>query len=139
VTFAELLDEHGEPVRSVRFDQAVQVVICFRSEVDAQISPNYYIADAKRNFLLGCGTDLAGCTVMARAHRNYTSIYSTRLPLREGHYSVNLELTTTLIADQSAEFLDVVDDAIVFTVQRRTSGRLWASLYVPNSLEVNEE
>jgi lipopolysaccharide transport system ATP-binding protein len=138
ITYAELLDEHREAVRVVQFDQAVQIAICFRSDVDAQISPNYYIADSKRTYVLGCGTDLVGRILMARANTNYTVVYSTRLPLREGHYSVNLELTTTLLADQSAEFLDVIDAAIVFTVLRRPSGRLWASMYVPNSLEVNE-
>jgi lipopolysaccharide transport system ATP-binding protein len=138
IAYAELLDEHREAVRVVHFDQAVQIAICFRSDVDAQISANYYIADSKRNFVLGCGTDLAGRQLMAQADTSYTVVYSTRLPLREGNYSVNLELTTTLVADQSAEFLDVIDDAIVFTVLRRPSGRLWASVYVPNSLEVNE-
>jgi lipopolysaccharide transport system ATP-binding protein len=139
ITYAELLDDRHQPLRSIEFDQLVNVVICFRSDIDAQISPNYYIADANRNYLLGAGTDLTGRTLKAQAGGNYTAVYTTRLPLREGRYSLNLELTMTLLFDETAEFLDVIDNALVFTVSRRPSGRLWAQVYVPNTFEVRQE
>jgi lipopolysaccharide transport system ATP-binding protein len=64
--------------------------------------------------------------------------YSTRMPLCEGNYALQLELTKPLIFDQSAEFLDVIDNAVVFRMARRPNGRIWAQMYIPNALEVFE-
>jgi lipopolysaccharide transport system ATP-binding protein len=65
-------------------------------------------------------------------------VYKTRIPLSEGNYSIQLELTRPLIFDQSVEFLDVIDDALVFQVEKRRNGRVWAQMYVPNTVQVTE-
>ena len=55
--------------------------------------------------------------------------YRLKLPLEEGNYSVMAQLSQAIIPDQSAEFIDVVDNAVVFSVNQRTNGRLWAKVY----------
>ena len=62
--------------------------------------------------------------------------YITNLPLQEGNYSIELQLARPVVQDQTAEFLDVIDNAIVFSVQRKTNGRLWAKVYLDNVVEV---
>jgi lipopolysaccharide transport system ATP-binding protein len=139
VTYVELLDHYNHPIRDVEFDQQVNVAICFETELEEEISCNYYIADAKKNFVIGCGMDLPGYVLKSKKNGKYTVIYRTRIPLCEGDYSIQLELTRSLIFDETVEFLDVIDNAIVFKVYRRPNGRVWAQMYVPNTLEVIEE
>ena len=139
ITYAELLDEHNQPIMNVEFDQQVSVVICFETEIEEEISCNYYVADEKKNLVIGSGMRLCGQRfIKTKKNGKYTVIYKTRIPLREGNYSIQLQLTHPLIEDQTAEFLDVIDDAIVFKVSRRPHGRIWAHVYVSNSIRVTE-
>ena len=131
ITYAELLDEHDQPIMNVQFDQQVSVVIFFETEIEEEISCNYYVADEKKNLLIGSGMRLCGQRFLkTKKNGKYTVIYKTRIPLREGNYSIQLQLTQPLIEDQTAEFLDVIDDAIVFKVSRRPHGRIWTHVYV---------
>jgi len=139
ITYAELLDEDNQSIINVEFDQQVSIVIHFETDIEEEISCNYYIADEKKNLLLGSGMRLAGQSFLkSKKNGKYIVIYKTKIPLREGNFSIQLELTKPLIVGQSAEFLDVIDNAIVFNVSRRTQGRIWAQLYLPNSLSVIE-
>lgn len=139
ITYAQLLDEHDQPIVNVEFNQQVQVVICFDAVEEKEISCNYYIADEKRNLIIGSGMRLAGQQYLrSRRGGRYTIIYKTRIPLSEGNYSIQLQLTNPLIVDQTAEFLDVIDDAIVFKVSRNPQCRIWTQVFVPNSIQVLE-
>ena len=62
--------------------------------------------------------------------------YTTLLPLQEGNYSIQLQLTRPVIPDETAVFLDVINDAIMFQVQRRSAGRIWTKVYVENYVDV---
>ena len=139
ITYAEILDERGSPLSEIEFDQQVHVAVHFTSEIDDRISCNYYIADAKKNYVIGSSMDLPGHGLLQiRKGGEYVVVYSTRMPLCEGNYALQLELTKPLIFDQSAEFLDVIDNAVVFRMARRPNGRIWAQMYIPNALEVFE-
>jgi lipopolysaccharide transport system ATP-binding protein len=139
ITYAELLDEYDQPVINVEYNQHVNIVICFKTEIEEEISCNYYIADQKRNLVLGSGMRLAGERLLkSKKNGCYSVIYKTRLPLHEGNYSIQLQLTQPLILDQSAEFIDVIDDAILFNVSRKPNGRIWTQVHVPNRIQVIE-
>ena len=139
ITYAELLDEHNHPIMNVEFDQQVSVVIYFETEIEEEISCNYYIADDKKNLVIGSGMRLCGQRFLkSKKYGRYTVIYKTKIPLREGNYSIQLQLTQPMIVDQTAKFLDVIDDAIVFNVSRKLHGRIWAQMHVPNSIQVIE-
>jgi lipopolysaccharide transport system ATP-binding protein len=60
ITYAELLDEHDDPVISVEFDQEVSIAIHFETDIEDEISCNYYVADEKRNLVIGSGMRQAG-------------------------------------------------------------------------------
>jgi lipopolysaccharide transport system ATP-binding protein len=139
ITYAELLDDHDQPIINVEFNQLVSVVICFETEIEKEISCNYYVADEKRNLVIGSGMRLSGKRFLkSRSSGRYTVIYKTRMPLHEGSYSIQLQVTQPLIIDETAEFLDVIDDAIVFKVSRNPQGRIWTQVHVPNSVQVFE-
>ncbi len=139
ITYAELLDEYYQPLASVEFDQKVNIVIHFETDREEELSCNYYIADDKRNLILGSGMRLAGQNFLkSKKNGRYIVMYKTTIPLCEGNYSIQLQLTKPVILDQTAEFLDVIDDAIVFRVSRRLNCRIWARVFLPNSIQVIE-
>lgn len=137
IIYAELVDMQDQPVISAEFNQKLKVKIYFDTEIEADISVNYYIQDDKKNPILGAGLRTVGqpllrCSINGR----YVATYTTTLPLQEGNYSIHLEITKPIVVDQSAEFLDVIDDAVVFSVRRRIPGRVWAKAYIKNDLEI---
>ena len=136
ITFVELLDEYSTITNNIEFDQTVVIKIHFESSFDGELSSNYYIADDKKNYILGAYPQIAGIPLISVVNGGrYIIEFRTRLPLHEGQYSIRLELTVPIIPDTSARFLDVIDDAIVFNVARRTGVRLWAKVFIEN--EVN--
>jgi len=137
ISFAELVDLYDQPVVAAEFDQQVKIKIYFSVEIEADISVNYYIQDDKKNPILGAGLRAVGQPLLhCHPKSRYLATYITTVPLQEGNYSIHLEITKPLVIDQSAEFLDVVDNAIVFSLQRRAQGRVWAKAYIKNHLEI---
>ena len=139
IRFTELLDEEGNPLDEVAFNQTVLVKIHFDASMDDdKISINYYVLDDKKNYILGADPGLAGSGdyLRIRSGDRYIVTYKTRLPLHEGNFSIQLEITSALIEDHSARFLDVIDDAIVFRMARREGSRLWAKAFVDNEINI---
>ena len=62
--------------------------------------------------------------------------YKTRLPLHEGNHSVQLQIVKVTGQENTAIFLDVVDDALVFKMSRRKDARIWAKAFVENEVEI---
>jgi lipopolysaccharide transport system ATP-binding protein len=139
ILYAELVDEQGQQVGVVEFDQLVRMTIYFETEVQTEITCNYYVSDEKKNFVVGCDPRLAGGEFLhSRKDQKYMVTYEVRLPLRAGNYSVDLELARPLVLDETGEFMDVIDNAIVFRVERRPSARLWAQVYLETKYECRE-
>lgn len=137
ITFAELLDEHLRPANEVRFDQTIFVRVYFETSIEDDISCNYYIVDEKKNLILGAGLSLVDQPFMrVNNGGRYVVTYKTRLPLLEGNYSVQLQITTPVVLGHTARFLDVIDDALVFRMSRREGTRIWTKAYIKNEVEI---
>jgi lipopolysaccharide transport system ATP-binding protein len=137
VDYAELLDINDQPLLSADFGQQVKIRFQFHVLEPLNVAPCYYILDDKKNLILGAGPrqlnqDFPQCF----PGKKYVVTYATSLPLHEGNYSIQLQLNCPIILDETAEFLDVIDDAILFNVQRRQSGRIWTKILLPNQLEI---
>lgn len=139
ITFAELLDMEDRPVLSAEFNQQVKVRIYFSVYGEATIAPAYYISDDKKNLIVGSGPRQAGNTLLnCYPERRYIATYVTALPLQEGNYSIQIQLNKPIVQDQTSEFLDIIDDAIIFNVLRREEGRVWSKVLLPNTFEAIE-
>lgn len=137
IRYAELVDLADQPIVSAEFNQKVKIRIYFDLQEEADISVNYYIQDDKKNQILGAGFRTVGGKLLhCLPDSRHVVTYITNLPLQEGNYSIELQLARPVVQDQTAEFLDVIDNAIVFSVQRKTNGRLWAKVYLDNVVEV---
>ena len=139
IVFAELLDMEDQQIVSAEFNQQAKVRIYFNVDIESSIAPAYYILDDKRNLIVGSGPRQAGHTLLnCFPGQRFIATYETTLPLQEGNYSIQIQLNKPIIQDQTAEFLDIIDDAIVFNVMRRTEGRVWAKVLLPNTFEAIE-
>lgn len=137
VRYVELLDIDENPVIVANFNQQVTVRIHFEVKEDTEVTANYYILDDKKNLIAGAGFLTVGETLLkCRSGERYIVNYQTRLPLQEGNYTIQVQLTNPVIPDESADFLDVIDDAVIFSMSRRTPGRIWAKVYLENKLRI---
>ena len=137
ITFTELLDEDLHPINELRFNQSVFVRVYFEASIDNEVSCNYYVLDDKKNLILGADLLLVGQSLIRTMHGGrYVVTYKTRLPLHEGNYSVQLQITTPVVLGYTARFLDVIDDAFVFKMSRREGARIWTKSFVENEVEI---
>ena len=133
ITYVELLDMDDEPAIEVEFDQEVKLRIYFESFIDSLLSINYYILDDKKLYMFGGAPRLLGHNLTnSTVNSKYMVEYQFKLPLHEGAYSIQIQATLPIILNQTAEFVDVIDDAIVFKVNERNSARLWAKVFIPS-------
>ena len=136
IVFVELLDMEDRPVVSIGFGQQVKVRIYFNVDANGTIAPAYYVLDDKKNLILGAGPRQAGHSLLeCVAGDRYIATYITSLPLQDGNYSIQVQLNRPVVPDQAAEFLDVIDDALIFNVLRREDGRVWTKVLLPNTFE----
>jgi len=139
IKYVELLNDEGESIIKADFNQKVSVVIHFETYTECELSCNYYISDDKKNNIIGSGMRLAGASLLqAKEYGQYVVIYKTALPLCEGNYSIQIELTQPVVLNQTAAFLDVIDNAVVFNIARNSQVRIWAQVALPNTVQVIE-
>lgn len=139
ITFVELLDENDVAVVEAEFNQEVKLRIYFESEIKEQLSVNYYVSDDKRNLIFGGGPRLYGFDLLdVKANKKYCVEYCFKLPLHEGMHSIQIQLTIPMIINQTAEFIDVIDDAIVFQMSPRNTIKLWTKVFIPSKYRIKE-
>jgi len=137
ITCVELLNTKKESIIEVDFNETVTIRIYVTTTDVRELSVNYHIVDDKKIMLLGSNPLLSDSKfISTHADGKYIIEYETQIPLVEGHYSLYLELTSPQIHDQSATFLDVVNDAVVFKVNRRKPARLWSKMYISSKYSV---
>ncbi len=137
ITFAELLDEDLQPIQEVTFNQSVLIKIYFETSIQAEVSCNYYVMDDKKSLILGAGLRLLGePLIIVKIGGRYVVTYRTRLPLHEGNYSIQLQISMPIVLGHTASFLDVIDDALVFKMSSRDGARIWTKAYVDNEVEI---
>ena len=137
ITYVELLDENDEPVVEAEFNQEVKIRIYFESNIKSQLSLNYYILDDKKIYIFGGGPRTFGYELIdGEENKKYMVEYKFKLPLSEGIYSVSLELNSPVILNQTAEFLDVIENSIVFKVGLKERSKLWAKVFIDSKFKV---
>lgn len=137
VTYVELLNMGDEPISMVEFNQSVKIRIYFEAYEQKLLSVNFNVADDKKNNITGSALSLAGLSLQKVQPGDCFQVdYSLRLPLSEGEYSIQAFLTEPVLTGQTANFIDVIPDAVVFSVSRWERERLWPKVYLFPSVEI---
>lgn len=139
VTLVELLDVNNDAIAIADFDQHVKIRIFFLVRQNAQISVNYVIYDDKKINILSSGLRQCGEKLLdVKQGERYMVEYRVRLPLKEGDYSIEAQITSPVVIDETARFLDVVDNAALFKMQRHNHARIWSKVYLPHQLSISK-
>lgn len=139
IRFVELVDENDLPLEHVEFDQSIRVRIYVEAHSRHRISVNFYILDEKRISITGCGFSQAEQSFLdIHGGDLYLVEYTLKLPLAQGRYSVTAHITEPLIENQTANFLDVIEDAVVFQIGPRPAARLWTKVHLHPQLKITQ-
>jgi ABC-type polysaccharide/polyol phosphate transport system ATPase subunit len=137
ITDVQLLDADGEPLSVVDFDQPVRIRIHVRLKQDLEFSCGYHIRDEFNLTLLSSGSFMETQTVMeGKAGDRLVVELSTRLPMRHGRYSLLTLVSTNYIMNKTAQFVDWVENALVFEMLPREPQVLWAPVYLKNEFRL---
>ncbi|MBZ0133671.1 MAG: ABC transporter ATP-binding protein [Rhodocyclaceae bacterium] len=139
VTAVEMLDELGQPLVAARFNQHVKVRLHIQFNSSCEILAAYYIRD-DNNLLLGSSTLLEGVGLMRGDKEDRLTIeFSTRLPLTDGPYSILVQLSTPIIQNSSAQIVDYLENAAVFTMEQHRPNKLWSKAYIENTVTITKD
>ena len=131
ITYVELLNMSDQQITLVDFNQEVKIRIHVESSSKQNISVNFEIRDDKKVSLTGCGfTQVEQKLLTTGIGGQYLVEYTLRLPLQEGSYSLLTQITSPVVRGETAEFLDVIEDAVVFQVERWTNSRAWSKVHL---------
>jgi lipopolysaccharide transport system ATP-binding protein len=135
IRLAEVLDEAGEPADWIEFGARTTIRIWVQCLQPCSVSVNYKIRD--RNLVAVAGADflIAGHDLLAmKPGELYLVEYVTRLTLKDGDYTLRFSLTQPIDKHQRAVFVDIVEIALPFKVLPSPLGKIYTSVYLPNTV-----
>lgn len=136
VTDVEFVDSSGVNISVASFNQEAWVRLHLLFHGNLEVHASYYIRDDKNLLLIGSTTNLEGYgMVKGKANDKRIVEFKTRLPLSQGYYNLQVIISILLIPNESAHFVDVIENAVVFEVLQREEVRLWSKLYIENSVK----
>ncbi|MGH7807994.1 MAG: ABC transporter ATP-binding protein [Thermodesulfobacteriota bacterium] len=131
VAFVELLNLDDEPTNSVEFNQQVKIRVFFEAFAEKLISVNIGVLDDKKNNVTGCGfSHVDQPYLITQPSGRYLAEYTFHLPLQEGNYSIRTNISAAILKEETAEFLDVINDAVVFRVGKWEKARVWSKVHM---------
>lgn len=135
----ELLDNQGNIVSSVSYDEAIMIRIHVICRSDNVFSVNYFIRDDKGINIIGSNFRIENVGLIeAKKGEKYVVEYTTRTPIADGNYNIMLSITEPVLLNTSAKSLDVIENAIVFTVTERPVAKLWTKVYIENVVKIEK-
>lgn len=139
VTEVELLNSEGFPSDHIEFNEEVTFRIHVESGSTLPVSIGFSLFDEKSINIVGCGFGNANRDMLAAEVGGcYVVDYKLKLPLKDGRYSIGVQITTPLPGGNSADFIDVIENALVFRVNIWSQSRIWSKVHLFPSLTVTQ-
>jgi lipopolysaccharide transport system ATP-binding protein len=130
---------NNEPIQSVAFNQEVKIRIHVEALVVQSFSVQFIILDDKKIKLTGCGFAQVEQELLSSEPGGlYLVEYALRLPLNEGNYALRIQIAAPLMREETSEFLDVIEDAIVFQMLRWERSRIWSKIHLFPTLKIKK-
>lgn len=142
ILYADLLNEQGESLSMVEFNQPVRVRIWFESMADKELTVNFYILDDKKIPITGSNLILSEHPLVStQSGERYLVEYRVdSLPLQDGIYSLNVSLIepTATTINSPTIFVDYIENAVVFNMAPKKPYKIWAKVFLFPSVEVKK-
>lgn len=133
----KLLNECNEETYSYAFNQKMKMHIVLRVNNAIEFTVAYHIRDDKNMELIGSSTTRDGDGIIkGKKGEIYQIEMITRLPLIEGNYNITLLASRPIIANRTALFLSLIENAAVFSVEENQKCKLWDKVYLKNEVSV---
>jgi ABC-type polysaccharide/polyol phosphate transport system ATPase subunit len=134
----ELLDDSGNMLTSVKFDQQVRIRVHveFKEQIEAVIG--YFVRDDKNIEIMGSTTRFEGIGIIdINSGQRLIVDFITHLPLKDGIYNITVQVSKPIIPNQIAHYFDYIENTIVFEVLQREKIRFSpAKVYIDHKVEL---
>ncbi|QAX82153.1 ABC transporter ATP-binding protein [Candidatus Pseudomonas adelgestsugas] len=134
-----LLDMNNEFITFLDFNQQVKIRVHFEAYTEKFVTLNVSVFDEKKNNITGCGFQHVNQPyLLTRPGGRYLAEYIFRMPLQEGCYSLRINISSVIVDNESVEFLDLINDAVIFHVARWENARVWSQVHQFAKLKLEE-
>lgn len=134
ILYADLLDDQGNLLEMVEFNQSIWVRIIFEAHEEKELTVNFYIKDDKNIPITGSNLVLSNHPLLhvKPGERFLVKYHVTALPLQDGIYSVNVSLMEPTASSINAPvvFVDYIESAFVFNMAPRKEHKVWAKVFL---------
>lgn len=137
-TYVEVLDTRGTPLIQAEFNQLATIRLHIEFIRDGVTHVGYHIRNRLNEEILGSGTGLERLSPLSgKAGDCFIVDFTTKLPLREGPYSI-YAVATTPIGDNIWRFNDMVENATQLNVLQRVPIKIWNAVQLPNNVVIHK-
>ncbi|MGD9900531.1 MAG: Wzt carbohydrate-binding domain-containing protein, partial [Calditrichaceae bacterium] len=120
-------------------NQKVKIRVFFEAYAEKSISVNFSVFDDKKINITGCGfRHVDQPYLLTKPGGRYLAEYLFQLPLQDGNYSVRINISSPIIENETAEFIDLINDAVVFRMGRWEKSRIWSKVHRFSELKLVE-
>jgi ABC-type polysaccharide/polyol phosphate transport system ATPase subunit len=129
VRYVELLDENELNIVEVKFNQKIKIRIHLESYSDIFAAVNFQIFDDKKINITAGGFKQQSEELLHLLNMDkYIVDYELKLPLQQGNYSVQVNISSFLEDSDMPIFVDGIPDACVFRVGERPNFPIWSKV-----------
>ncbi|MFA0037473.1 ABC transporter ATP-binding protein [Vibrio chagasii] len=137
ITNVELLDLNNVEISETQFNQEVKIRIYLKSFMEGKVSVNFKLSDDKKINIVSGSFMLADKALIELSQGSKHVVeYCLKLPLQKNAYSLEASITATQIENELYEYIDVVPNAVVFTMDVRPEVTVWAKVHLFPQLSV---
>jgi ABC-type polysaccharide/polyol phosphate transport system ATPase subunit len=137
VTALEVLNENGNNLKQAKFNEDILIRIYLKFYKSTEVAVGYHIRDNKHTEIIGSGTWLeANRVIGGKQGEQYIVEFKSKIPLMDGEYNLTLVVSTPVIENRTALFVDYIENAYVFGVEERWKGKLWNKVYLKNDITI---
>jgi lipopolysaccharide transport system ATP-binding protein len=134
----QLLDDDNQEIQIFQFKQRarLRIHIEFMEDV-SNVFVGYYMRDNKNVELVGSGNTIEENELIdGVAGDKFVVEFATDLSLHAGVYNVSIIISVPLVHNNTALFLDYIENVLFFEVLERKPHRIWSKIYLNAPMQV---
>lgn len=136
-TFFEFLDNNNEAVKTANFNQDITLKIYVKFIKACEVTVGYHIRDNRNVEIIGSSILLEEKGIInGKAGDKFIVEFKAKLPLRQGIYNITTVVSTPVIKNRSAVFVDYIENIYLFEVLERKPTVIWNAVYLKNECKI---
>lgn len=138
-TFVEFLDRNNESLKTASFNQEATIRIYIKFIKACEVTVGYHIRDNRNIEIIGSGLLLEEKGLInGDPGDKFIVEFKTKLPLIQGIYNITTVVSTPVIKNRTALFVDYIESAGLFQMIERQPVIIWDAVYLKNECKVSK-